>query len=97
MKDKKNKYPVVGVLWEDHSKFTGDQLPPTSDISEYVRPSLTLGLLYKETKKYIILIQHIERYEDRDEVDFFIIFKGTILGTRQYGEEEVRNIRKKGA
>lgn len=97
MKDKKKEYSIVGVLWEDHTRFTDTELPPTEDISEYIRPSLTFGLLYKETDKYIILVQHIERFDDHDGTDYFIILKGTILSIKEYGKINIYKLRKKGA
>lgn len=94
MSIKLKEYPIVAVIWEDHSKFTERELPPTEDISEYIRPSLTLGLLFKKTKRYIIIVQHLDRYEDVDEADFMIIYKSTILGIKEYGTIEIDEIKK---
>jgi hypothetical protein len=93
---KEKEYPIVAVLWEDHSAFTGQELPSSDDISEYIRPSLTLGLLYKETSKYIIVISHLERYDDREQGDWMVIYKSAILGRENYGKIKLRKIRKKG-
>lgn len=91
---KEKEYPVVAVLWEDHSSFSTQELPPNDDLSEYIRPSLTLGLLYKETSKYIILIHHLERYAEGDVADWTVIYKNAIISTKTYDTMKLRKIRK---
>lgn len=88
------EYPIVAVIWEDHSSFKSAELPPDEDLSDYIRPSLTLGLLYKKTSKYIIVISHIDRYESKDEADFMIIYKSAILSMKEYGTIKLRKIKK---
>lgn len=90
------EYPIVAVLWEDHSSFHARELPATDDISEFIRPSLSLGLLYKKTRNYIVLVSHIDRYNEYDEADFHIIFKSSILAIQTYGQIKIDKIRKEG-
>lgn len=90
------EYPIVAVLWEDHSKFTDRELPASDDLSEFVRPSLTIGLLYKKRSKYIILVNHVNRYNEHDETDFMIIYKSSILGIQEYGKIKIDTLRKEG-
>lgn len=91
---KEKEYPIVAVLWEDHSAFSGRELPATEDLSEYIRPSLTVGLLYKKTKKYIVVVSHVDRYTDRDESDFSIIYRSAILGLQEYGLIKIEELQK---
>jgi hypothetical protein len=87
------EYPIVAVLWEDHTNFSRRELPKNSDLSDYIRPSLTLGLLYKTTKKFIVVVNHVDRYEDTDESDFMIIFKDAILSVQQYGAIKIKKLK----
>lgn len=83
------EYPIVAVLWEDHTTFSRRELPKNSDLSQYIRPSLTIGLLYKKTAKFIVIVSHVDRYEDHDESDFIIIFKDAILSMEKYGSIKI--------
>jgi len=84
------KYKIVALLWQDHTHFERTGIPSDPDAS--VMPTLTVGILYKETKRYYIIISDIERYGDRDEASYTIIFK-PVLGLQEYGLIEVNNIR----
>lgn len=88
------EYPLVSVIWEDHSMFSRRELPQDDDISNYIRPTLTFGLLYKKTRKYIVVAQNIDRYGTHDEVDFMIIHKPSILGLQEYGKIKIERLDK---
>jgi hypothetical protein len=88
------EYPIVAVIWEDHTAFSRAKLPKTNDLSDYIRPSLTLGLLYKKTKKYIIVASNIDRYEEGDQADFIVIFRDAILSTKEYGTIKINRLKK---
>lgn len=90
------EYSIVTVLWEDHTQFSRAELPASKDLSDFVRPSLTIGILYKKTGKFIVVAQNIERYEDRDEADFMIIYSSAILGIQEYGKIQIDKLRPKG-
>ena len=96
IKMKEKEYPIVAVIWEDHASFFKEPLPPDDDLSDYIRPSLTVGLLYKKTRKYIILIHHLERYQNDANVDFMVIYKNAILGMQEYGNIKIENLHTKG-
>lgn len=85
-------YPIIAVLWEDHTTFSRRELPKDSDLSNYIRPSLTIGLLYKKTRKYIILVSHVDRYDSHDEADFIVIFKDAILSIQEYGKIKIERL-----
>lgn len=93
---KEKEYPIVAIIWEDHSSFSKRELPHSNDLSEYIRPSLTIGLLYKKTRKYIVVVHHVDRYSDYDEADFTIIYKSTILGIKEYGKIKIEELHNKG-
>lgn len=93
---KEKEYPIVAVIWEDHSGYQRTQLPNTDDLSELIRPSLTIGLLYKKTVKYIIVVQHVDRYGELDEADFMIIYRNAIIGMQEYGKIKISELRNKG-
>lgn len=94
MSIKMTEYPIVAVLWEDHTAFSRRELPKDNDLSGYIRPSLTIGLLYKKTSKFIIVVQNVDRYDDNDEVDFIIIYKDAILALNEYGKIKIETLRK---
>jgi len=94
---KEKEYSIVSVIWEDHSGFSRAELPNGPDLSEYVRPSLTVGLLYKKTKKYIIVVHHLDRYDNHDDADFMIIYRDAIIGMKEYGSIKINKLRKEGA
>lgn len=84
-------YKVVGIFWQDHTAYS--QVNPKSlSIKKALRPTLSIGLVFKETENEIVLISSLERYANRDEADFMIILKGTILSMKEYGTIELRKI-----
>lgn len=85
------EYEIVVVLWQDHIEYNRAKLPENPD--ECVeRPTLTVGLLYKETDQTVTIISEIEPYDDRDEASFSIILKSTILGLNRYGSIQIRTL-----
>ena len=97
MKEKMKKYPIVAVIWEDHTSFSREELPSSSNIDEYIRPSLSIGLLYKKTDKFIVLVHNLDRYGEQDTSDFIIIFNSAIVGMKEYGKIKLEELRSKGA
>lgn len=83
-----NQYNIVAVLWEDHIQVSRSELVDNPD-DLFERPMLSVGILYKETPKSILLIHDIERYEDRDDSTYTAILKSTILSTKVYGQIEL--------
>jgi hypothetical protein len=87
------KYKIVAVLWEDHTRVTASEM--VSDPDTAITPTLTVGILYKDTAKSYVVVSDIERYEDRDEATYTIIRK-PIVALQAYGEIEITRIREKG-
>lgn len=86
-----SQYKVVVALWEDHTVFREAELP--NKLEEAIIPSLTTGILYKETDRYVVIVSHIERFENHDESDYTIILKGSILSMKEFGEVEIKKLR----
>jgi hypothetical protein len=86
-------YKVVAAIWEDHTVYQGMELPKKLD--GFIQPSLTVGILYKETDRYLIIISHVERHEFSDQCDYTIILKSSLLGAlKEYGTIELKRLRK---
>lgn len=93
---KDKEYLIVSVLWNDpHIVFKSEL--PSSDMGDLVfGPTLTVGLLYRKTKDFIVLIHTLERSE-ADEADYTVIFTGCIASIKKYGSIKLRRLRHKGA
>lgn len=85
-------YKVVAILWQDHYTVSREELPNDPD-SALLTPTLSFGIIVKETDKTILLVSDIERYSDRDEATYLLILKSTIEGIQTYGEIVVENLR----
>lgn len=94
--DKKYKYPIVAVLWNDPHIFLRTELPD-EDLEDYIIPTLTVGLLYKQTDDYVVLVHTAERQFHLDEGDFTIIFNGCIISMKEFGTIKLTKLRPKGA
>lgn len=86
------EYKVIAVLWEDHAFYDRVTLPKNPD--KEITPTLTVGILVKETDKTYIIASTIERYKDYDECTFMIILKATVLSTKEYGTIEIKRLRR---
>lgn len=84
-------YKVVAVIWEDHRKV--DRAPLIDDPQELIYPTLTFGILVKKTKRHLVIVSDIERYEDRDDTTYTIIFRSTVTAVKEFGDIEVENLR----
>lgn len=84
------KYKIVAILWKDHTHF--DRAKMVTNPEDLIVPTLTVGILYKETRRYYIIVSDIERYEDRDEASYTLIFK-PVVAINEYGEIELNRIR----
>jgi hypothetical protein len=87
------KFDIVTVLWDDHIAFERSSI--IKNPADALTPTLTLGLLWKETKGYVVIISNVERYRDRDDANYIIILKGCIRGIRRYGKLKVGKLRTK--
>ena len=82
---------IVAVFWDDHVYVDRDKIPRDPD--EILVTTLSVGILYKETDKVIVLVNCIEAYEDKDDTSYTIILKSTIRAMNTYGEIEIENLR----
>lgn len=86
------EYEVVAVFWEDHIHF--DRSPIIENPSKaFKTPTLTVGILFKEDSKAIIILSDIERYEDRDEATYTVILKGTVVAIKSFGKIKLKSLR----
>lgn len=90
------EYKIVSVIWEDHTSFSRSELPPNDNLEKFIRPSLTVGLLYKNTERFIIVIYNLERYDSTDEADFMLIFSDSIISIQEHGTIKLKKLRHKG-
>lgn len=84
-------YDVAVVLWEDHFHISRDSLPTNPDEEN---PTLSVGLIMKETEKVIVLVHDIEKYDEHDDFSYLVIYKSLILGIKKYGTIKLRKPRK---
>lgn len=86
-------FDIVTVLWDDHIAF--ERSTVIKNPSNALTPTLTIGLLWKETKDSVVIISNIERYHDRDDANYIIILKGCIKGIKRYGKIKINKLRTK--
>lgn len=84
-------YEIVTVLWEDHIHYDRSALI-NKPSDAFVKPTLTIGILYKEDDKAIIVISDIERYNDSTEATYTVILKSTIVGIKKFGKIKLRSL-----
>jgi hypothetical protein len=84
-------YKVVAILWEDHSTF--DRSPLSKNPEEVIRPTLTIGFIYKKTKKTLTVVHDLERYQDRDDASYTVIYNSSICSIKEYGRINIESIR----
>ena len=87
-----NEYDIVAVLWQDHHHATQSPIPDNLD--EYFDlPTLSVGILLRETPSRMFVVSDIERYEERDDATYTVILKNNIVGVKKYGSIELEDIR----
>ena len=84
-------YKIVAVIWDDHRKVT--RSPIVTDPESLIFPTITIGILLKQTKRLLTIVSDIERYEDGDNADYMIILRSCVQGIMEYGEIEIDNLR----
>lgn len=92
----KNNYSIVAVFWNDPHIVLRQELPNDS-LDHLWKPTLTVGILYKKTDDFIVLIHTLERSEGFDESDYTVIFSGCIISIKKYGKIKLKNLRPEGA
>jgi hypothetical protein len=56
-------------------------------------PTLSVGVLYSEDDRVMIIVSDIERYNDRDEATYMVILKSTVIAKKVYGKIKLRSLR----
>lgn len=84
------EYKVVAVLWDDHITFQRTVLLKHPD--EVIKPTLTIGFIYKDTKKTLTVVSDLERYSDHTDASYMIILKSTIRSIKEYGKIQLDSI-----
>ena len=84
------EYNVVSVLWNDHVEFHRSKLHKHPE--KLMRPTLTIGFIFRETDDTMTLVSDLERYEDGDEATYVVIYKATIVGVTEYGKIKLANV-----
>ena len=85
------EFPVVAVLWEDHISYHREEIFKNPE-DGLIKPVLSVGILYKKTKKTLLLVSDIERYMDHDEASFIIILRSTVVSIKKYGTIELSKL-----
>lgn len=86
-------YKIVAVLWKDHTFFEGYPLDWKS-ANDSILPTLSIGLLWKETEESVTLVSDIERNgRHGDSGNFIVIFKGSIEGIQEFGSIKLKKIK----
>jgi hypothetical protein len=84
-------YPIVAVFWEDHAHYERSPILKPSQVIP--TPTLSVGILYDEDDRVMIIVSDIERYDDRDEATFMAILKSTVVATKTFGKVKLRSLR----
>jgi hypothetical protein len=82
-------YKVVAVIWNDHMRVSRGELKRTPNMVS----TLTFGIIVEKTKQYIIVASDLERYDDRDDSTYMVIYRSNIQAIKEYGEIEIDNLR----
>lgn len=85
-------YKVVAVLWEDHISRIGAEVPLNPD-EVFDVPTLTVGILLRETDKSFLIAHDIERLEETDNSTYTVILKNAVIGKQEFGSIDIENIR----
>lgn len=79
------QYDIAAIFWEDHIQVTRSEL--VEDPDELLdKPMLSIGIIYKETDKTILLLHDIESVE---KATYIVILKSTIVAIKKYGQIEL--------
>jgi len=58
-----------------------------------ILPTLSIGIIYKETPKSYVVVSDIERYNSGDEATYLIIRKPAVVSIKEYGVIKLRKIK----
>lgn len=89
-------YKVVAVFWEDHITRVAEDIPENPD-EVFESPTLTVGILLRETDKSLLIAHDIERFSEYDNGTYTVILKNAVINRKDFGELDLEDIRWKGA
>jgi hypothetical protein len=76
------QYNIEAIFWDDHMQIVRDTL--TEDPDEFLeRPMLSIGIVYKETDKSVLLLHD---YENTEKATYIVIVKNAIVARKSYGQ-----------
>lgn len=87
---KKITRPIALVTWEDITAYTRVEIP--EDFEVYRLTKITVGILWKETHDYLVLVQDYDlsnRGKGYRHNDFHILPRGAIKEIRILGEVQL--------
>ena len=82
--------PIALIIWEDITAYTRVEIP--DDFEIYRLTKLTVGILWKESTDYLVLVQDYDlsnRGKGYRHNDFHIIPRGAVKEVRLLGEIEI--------
>ena len=80
------KYKLIGVLWNDHVTRVAQEIPDDPD-SVVELPTLTVGILLRETKSRILIAHDVELGTNTGT--YTMIYKNAVLTRKIYGKIEL--------
>jgi len=87
-----NQYKIIAVLWMDHVHMDRSPLPRNLEQLN-LKPTLTVGVQLQDTDEALIVASDLERYDDRDDISYTVILKGTIVSIKEYGIIEIDGLK----
>lgn len=82
--------PIALVVWEDITAYTRIEIPDDFEVLRLTK--ITVGILWKETEEYIVLVQDYDlsnRGKGYQHNDFHIIPRGAVKEVRILGQVEL--------
>jgi hypothetical protein len=87
---KRTVKPIALIIWEDITAYARVEIP--DDFEIYRLTKLTVGILWKESNDYLVLVQDYDfsnQGKGYRHNDFHIIPRGTVKEIRVLGEIEL--------
>lgn len=78
---------ILVILWRDHFSFVRETWP--FNIDRYNIPTLSIGAAIEDNDDYVVLASTIEKVSGETDVDAIVIYKNSILSSKEYGEIEI--------
>lgn len=79
------QYNIEAIFWDDHMQVVRNDLVDDPD-SLLEKPMLSIGIVYKETDRSVMLVHDIE---NTDNATYLVIVKNAIVARKVYGQIEL--------